>query len=223
MTRSSLAWGAIPGMRASSRSSRQRCARALELLREALHLGQQESPLQLGQAQVEAHRLVLIPGPVRDAPHVGQRPGPLRHGPVVAEDDPALAGVEVLAGLEGEGAGVADGSYPPPPPGAPVGLGASSTTFSPWRPATAATASRSAGWPAMCTATMARVRGVTRALGVCGVDQVRLGQDVAEDRDGPDGEHRGGRGDEGIGGMITSSRGPTPTARRALPGPPCRW
>ena len=122
MTRSSLAWGAIPGMRASSRS-RSGAARALELLREALHLGQQESPLQLGQAQIEAHRLVLIPGPVRDAPHVGQRPGPLRHGPVVAEDDPALAGVEVLAGLEGEGAGVADGSYPPPPPGASRGPG----------------------------------------------------------------------------------------------------
>jgi hypothetical protein len=44
---------------------------------------------------------------------------------------------------------------------APTACAASSITLRLWLLATPSTASMSAGWPAMCTAMIARVRGVT--------------------------------------------------------------
>ena len=59
-------------------------------------------------------------------------------------------------------------------------------------------ASMSAGWPAMWTGMMARVRGVIAASTACRIEVEGLQVNVREDRDGVGLDHRGGGGQEGV-------------------------
>src|SRR5262249_1417615 len=72
------------------------------------HLGVEDRALPFGHAVVAAEEAVLVPASLADAAAVDQRPGAVVEALVVGEDDPALAGVQVLARLEAEGAGQPD-------------------------------------------------------------------------------------------------------------------
>ena len=87
------------------------------------HLGQEHGALYLGHPVVAGHAVVVVPGSRRDVPAVGEGPRRLRQIVVVGEHDAPLAGVEVLGGLEAEGADRADAAHAPSSPARAVGLG----------------------------------------------------------------------------------------------------
>src|SRR5690606_15997182 len=73
-----------------------------------LQLRDQDRTLELREAEVLARAVVLVPAAVRRAANVVQRPRLAVEVMVVGDEDAALAGRDVLAGLEAERAEIAD-------------------------------------------------------------------------------------------------------------------
>jgi hypothetical protein len=77
-------------------------------VREALQLGNQHRAVPLRHPQVAAQDFVLVPAALRQPADIVQRPREIVELAGVGDHDPALAGIDVLAGLEAEAAEVAD-------------------------------------------------------------------------------------------------------------------
>ena len=111
---------------------------------------------------------MLVPAALPVPSAVGQGPGALERLVIVGEHHPALSGIQVLAGLEAEGARASDGADPAPAPFGQVRLRGILDQDQPFPARRSARASISAGQPPMCTATIARVRSVTAASAAAG-------------------------------------------------------
>src|SRR5579871_6006352 len=92
------------------------------LLRKTAELDAQQGRLELGEPEVAAQHAMLVPAPAPYTPHMGHRPGRVRELLVVADQDPTLARVQVLAGLKAERADISDGPHSAPLPFGGMGL-----------------------------------------------------------------------------------------------------
>ena len=163
------------------------------------HLGQEQGALYLGHPVVAGHAEVVVPGSRRDVPAVGERPRRRRQAVVVGEHDAPLAGIEVLGGLEAEGADRADGADAPAAPARAVGLGRVLDHRQAVAAGDLAQAVHVRGQPRE----MHRHHGPgprrDRLLDQAGVQVVGQGIDVDEHGHGVRHHDRAGRRDEGIG------------------------
>lgn len=149
--------------------------------------------------QVPPHQLVLVPRPLRDAPHVGDRPRALRHLAVVRQHHPTLAGIHVLGRLEAERARVAQRPHLRPAPRRTVRL---RRVFNHLQVVLLRQRPHGVHVRRLPRDVHRDDRLRTRTdllLRIRGVDQHRVFPDVAEDRDRPQRQHRRRRRHECVG------------------------